>query len=99
MIDYVWIPQECRVCHIVVSNHRHWHLYWCPKRYRTMHASGVDVHTQLAARLFGVPEREVTPSQRREAKVINHANVYKQQGTITGRFTGRIPLTKEVERR
>ena len=32
---------------------------------------GLDVHASVASRVFGVPQNEVTPSMRRQAKVIN----------------------------
>jgi DNA polymerase-1 len=38
--------------------------------------AGADVHTRTAAEVFGVPEAEVTPEQRRVAKMINYAVAY-----------------------
>ncbi|MDR0377805.1 MAG: DNA polymerase I [Spirochaetaceae bacterium] len=37
---------------------------------------GKDVHARTAARIFGVPEEEVKPDQRRIAKVINFGVMY-----------------------
>ncbi len=41
--------------------------------------SGTDFHTNTAARVFGVPVEEVTPSLRRRAKAVNFGIVYGQQ--------------------
>ncbi|HTL39357.1 MAG TPA: DNA polymerase [Methylomirabilota bacterium] len=38
--------------------------------------SGEDFHSATASRIFGVPESEVTPSQRRDAKTINFSILY-----------------------
>ncbi|MEK7460494.1 MAG: DNA polymerase [Patescibacteria group bacterium] len=38
--------------------------------------TGVDVHTSVASRVFGVSEKEVTAEMRRKAKVINFGIVY-----------------------
>jgi DNA polymerase-1 len=38
--------------------------------------AGADVHTRTAAEVFGVPEAEVVPEQRRVAKMINYAVAY-----------------------
>lgn len=38
--------------------------------------TGVDVHTSVAARVFKVSEKDVTPEMRRRAKVINFGIVY-----------------------
>jgi DNA polymerase-1 len=37
---------------------------------------GKDVHANVAARVFGVPEQEVTKDMRRKAKVINFGIIY-----------------------
>jgi DNA polymerase I len=37
---------------------------------------GADVHTVVASQMFHVPENEVTPGQRRTAKVINFGIIY-----------------------
>ncbi len=39
-------------------------------------SKGIDFHTATAARIFGVKESEVTPSQRRDAKTINFSILY-----------------------
>ncbi|MBV9349151.1 MAG: hypothetical protein JO026_00175, partial [Patescibacteria group bacterium] len=39
-------------------------------------ARGEDVHTAVAAYMFGIPEREVTEEMRRRAKVINFGILY-----------------------
>lgn len=38
--------------------------------------SGADIHTAVAARVFSVPEADVTSDQRRRAKVINFGILY-----------------------
>jgi DNA polymerase-1 len=38
--------------------------------------SGLDVHTQTASKVFGVPPQEVTPEMRRRAKAVNFGIVY-----------------------
>jgi len=38
--------------------------------------SGKDVHTATAARVYGVPEEEVTPEMRRNAKGVNFGIIY-----------------------
>jgi DNA polymerase I len=38
----------------------------------------VDVHTQTAAEVFGVPREQVTPEQRRVAKAVNYGLSYGQ---------------------
>lgn len=37
-----------------------------------------DPHTETAAKLFGVPESEVTPEQRAEGKRVNLALIYSK---------------------
>jgi DNA polymerase I len=37
---------------------------------------GYDIHTATAARVYGVPLEEVTPSQRRNAKTVNFSIIY-----------------------
>ena len=39
-------------------------------------ATGVDVHTATAARVFGVPLDAVTPEMRRKAKMVNYGIAY-----------------------
>jgi DNA polymerase-1 len=41
-------------------------------------AADEDIHTITASRIFGVPEAEVTPDQRRVAKTVNFAVLYGQ---------------------
>ena len=38
--------------------------------------TGGDVHAEVASRVFGVPEKEVTKEMRRKAKVINFGIIY-----------------------
>jgi len=38
--------------------------------------SGVDFHTVTASRVFGVPEHEVTPTQRSQVKQVNYGLAY-----------------------
>lgn len=38
--------------------------------------NGEDVHASVAAHVFGVPQKEVTPEMRRRAKVINFGIIY-----------------------
>ncbi|QYG93329.1 DNA polymerase I [Iamia sp. SCSIO 61187] len=37
---------------------------------------GTDIHTTTAARVFGVPDSEVTPSQRAKAKMVSYGLAY-----------------------
>lgn len=37
---------------------------------------GNDLHSKKAAEIFGIPESEVTPEQRRFAKTGNYSNLY-----------------------
>jgi DNA polymerase-1 len=37
---------------------------------------GEDIHTRTASEIFGIPQQEVTPQMRREAKVINFGVIY-----------------------
>ncbi|MFC1584809.1 DNA polymerase I [Fibrobacterota bacterium] len=37
---------------------------------------GLDIHTQTASALYHVPEHQVTPDQRRNAKVVNFGVIY-----------------------
>ena len=38
--------------------------------------NGGDIHSQTAATIFGIDDKEVTPDQRRQAKVINFGIIY-----------------------
>jgi DNA polymerase-1 len=40
--------------------------------------SGIDIHTATAAKVFGVPENEVTKEQRYKAKSVNFGIIYGQ---------------------
>ncbi|HXK35316.1 MAG TPA: DNA polymerase [Candidatus Paceibacterota bacterium] len=46
------------------------------KNFIEIFKSGKDVHNEVAARVFGVPEDKVTPDMRRQAKVINFGILY-----------------------
>ena len=37
---------------------------------------GVDIHASTASKVFGVPENEVTPKMRRDAKAVNFGIIY-----------------------
>ncbi|HKE16563.1 MAG TPA: DNA polymerase I [Kofleriaceae bacterium] len=41
-------------------------------------AEGIDVHTQTAAEVFGIPLEEVGPTERRVAKAVNYGLAYGQ---------------------
>ncbi len=45
---------------------------------RTAFAEGIDVHTQTAAEVFGIPLEEVGPTERRVAKAVNYGLAYGQ---------------------
>lgn len=38
--------------------------------------SGLDIHSEVASEIFGLPAKEVSPSQRRAAKAVNFGIVY-----------------------
>lgn len=40
----------------------------------------LDLHTETAARIFGVKYEDVTPAQRRLAKVANYGQLYTPKG-------------------
>ena len=42
----------------------------------TAFTEGEDIHTTTAARVFGVPEEEVTPAQRAKAKMVSYGLAY-----------------------
>lgn len=43
-------------------------------------AAAQDVHRKTASEIFGVPEAEVTPEQRRAARAINFLPLYGTRG-------------------
>jgi DNA polymerase I len=45
---------------------------------RRAFAEGIDVHTQTAAEVFGIPLEEVGPAERRVAKAVNYGLAYGQ---------------------
>jgi DNA polymerase-1 len=45
---------------------------------RKAFAEGIDVHTQTAAEVFGIPLTEVGPTERRVAKAVNYGLAYGQ---------------------
>jgi DNA polymerase-1 len=60
---------------------------------RRAFAEGVDVHTQTAAEVFGIPLTEVGPHERRVAKAVNYGLVYGQSDFGLGRALD-IPRTE-----
>lgn len=48
----------------------------CDKTLMEVFKTGGDVHAEVASRVFGVPEKEVTKEMRRKAKVINFGIIY-----------------------
>ena len=46
------------------------------ERMTAMFKSGVDIHTETASEVFGVPKEQVTPQLRRNAKAVNFGIVY-----------------------
>ena len=40
------------------------------------YCSGKDIHTTSASQVFGVPQEQVTPAMRREAKAVNFGIIY-----------------------
>jgi DNA polymerase-1 len=59
-------------------------------------AEGIDVHTQTAAEVFGVPLAEVTAEQRRVAKAVNYGLAYGQSDFGLARA---LDITREEARR
>lgn len=55
-------------------------------------AAGADIHSATAAKVFGVPPEQVTPLQRRVAKMMNFAVVY---GITEYGLTVRTELSRE----
>ncbi len=55
-------------------------------------AEGRDVHTQVAAEIFRVPESEVTPNMRRVAKTVNFGVIY---GISSVGLAARLGVTRE----
>ena len=39
-------------------------------------ASGIDIHTATASRVYGIPLEEITPEMRRKAKMVNFGIIY-----------------------
>lgn len=54
-----------------------------------------DIHTETAARMFGVPPGSVTATQRSAAKARNYAEMY---GSIRGRSKSLAPLVLELSK-
>ncbi len=54
--------------------------------------NGEDIHTTVAAQVYGVPQSEVTPEQRRVAKAVNFGVIYGQ--TSFG-LAATLGITKE----
>lgn len=57
----------------------------------------LDLHRKKAAEIFGIPENEVTPEQRRYAKTVNYTNLYNDPESLeklVGTTTGRISSTQ-----
>jgi DNA polymerase-1 len=59
---------------------------------RRAFAEDRDIHASVAAQIFGVPEEEVTPEQRRIAKTVNFGVLY---GMSAHGLAQRLGLTKE----
>jgi len=55
-------------------------------------SAGVDIHAATAARVFHVPLEEVTPDQRRKAKVVNFGIMY---GAGPYRLTQELGISRE----
>ncbi len=53
----------------------------------------LDIHARTAAEVFGVPLDEVTPNQRREAKVINFGIIY---GMGPHKLSGELGIRQKV---
>jgi DNA polymerase-1 len=51
-------------------------------------STGADVHRRTAARIFDVPEAEVTYAQRQAGKTVNFASIYGQGATALGQQIG-----------
>lgn len=59
----------------------------------------LDLHRKKAAEIFGIPESEVTPEQRRYGKLENFRAIYSNPGKLSdlvGPTTGRISSHKPV---
>ena len=52
-------------------------------------------HKEVAAALFNVAVEEVTPEQRRVAKMWRHAENYSMGGINAGLMVGRYPVKVE----
>jgi DNA polymerase I len=62
----------------------------------TAFAEGIDVHTQTAAEVFGVPLAEVTAEHRRVAKAVNYGLAYGQSDFGLARA---LDISREEARR
>ncbi|MBN2280839.1 MAG: DNA polymerase I [Candidatus Marinimicrobia bacterium] len=51
------------------------HLSGDPELVKAFH-EGIDIHTRTAALVYNIPESEVTPNMRRNAKVVNFGVMY-----------------------
>lgn len=57
----------------------------------------LDLHRKKAAEIFGIPEDQVTPEQRRFGKMENFREIYSNPQSllnVTGTTTGRISSTQ-----
>ena len=55
-----------------------------------------DIHTRTASEIFGVPMEKVTPSMRREAKVINFGIIYGMSAYGLSQQLGSDPKTAQA---
>lgn len=59
---------------------------------KSIFLAGHDIHSSVAARVFGVPEAEVTKEMRRRAKVINFGIIY---GMGVNALRGNLGVSRE----